>query len=226
MPKFLATIVETVREHLLVTVSIVVLVLCAGAAYGLSAYRVDLGQQEKALQARHDEMFSGVTQQKRLDGLVNTTRAAVDYLEARLLKESELATNLDRFYQVEALTGVKIISVTQMSPPATMGASSPTYTALPFTVQLNGSFPQVLAFLHEIEFGSIPGKITLLTINRSGGGPAAPAARSAAPGGLGAAGASALAAVMAADQTAPAAPTAPGDAGELMVELELEVLAR
>lgn len=227
MPKFVVIAIETVREHLLVTVSIVVLVLCAGAAYGLAAYRVELGQQEKALQARHDLMFSGVTQQKRLDGLVNTTRAAVDYLEARLVKESELATNLDRFYQVEALTGVKIVSVTQMSPPATMGAHSPTYTSLPFSVQLTGTFPQVLAFIHELEYGSIPGKIILLNINRAGGGPAAPARPAGPAGALGSAGASALAAVMAADNAPAPAATVPVDPdGQLMVELEVEVLAR
>ena len=224
MPKFLSIAIDTVRENLLVTVSIVVLVLCAGAAYGLSAYRVELGQQEKALQARHDEMFSGVTQQKRLDGLVNTTRAAVEYLETRLVKESELAMNLDRFYQVEALTGVNITSVTQMSPPAVMGGQSPTYTSLPFSIQLTGTFPQILGFLHELEFGSIPGKITSLNINRAGGAPS-PARRPASPaGGLGSAGASALAAVLAADQ--PAAVSASADKEGLTVELELEVLAR
>jgi hypothetical protein len=109
-----------------------------------------------------------------------------------------------------------------------MGTASPTYTSLPFSVQLTGSFPQVLAFLHELEYGSIPGKITLLNINRAGGGPAAPARPAGPAGAIGSAGASALAAVMAADQTAqPAAAAGPIDPNSpLMVELEVEVLAR
>lgn len=74
--------------------------------------------------------------------------------EARLVRAGQLATNLQFFYRTEAETGVKLLDVRQNPIPAVRaGTVRGAYSPVPFAVSIQGSFPQVYAFLRRLETG-------------------------------------------------------------------------
>lgn len=177
MPPALSDFLALLRAYLAATVSVVVLLAGGAAGYCLWLYTQGLAAEQHALQRRGDEMFAAIARQKRMDGLVATTRAAVTHLDAQLVIESELAANLDRFYQLENTTGVRLVSINQLNPPAPApGTPAPTYIALPFTLQISGTYAQVLRFLHGIEYGPSLARIATCNLNRAGGSGPVPGA--------------------------------------------------
>ena len=170
MPAFLTDFLDLLRTYLAATISVVVLLVAGGSGYGLWIYTHELTVEQQALQKRGDEMFAAIARQKRMDGLVTTTRAAVVHLDAQLALENELAANLDRFYQLENSTGIRLVSINQLNPPAlAAGAPAPIYVALPFSLQISGSYAQVMHFLHEIEYGPMLARVSNCNLNRAGG---------------------------------------------------------
>ena len=170
MPTFLTDFIDLLRAYLAATISVVVLLVAGGSGYGLWLYGHELSTEQQALQRRSDEMFAAIARQKRMDGLVTTTRAAIAHLDSQLALENELAANLDRFYQLENSTGVRLVSINQLNPPAQAnGAPAPIYIALPFSLQISGSYAQIMQFLHEIEYGPLLARITTCNVNRAGG---------------------------------------------------------
>ncbi|MBA3849425.1 MAG: hypothetical protein C0502_05445 [Opitutus sp.] len=170
MPPLLSDFLALLRAYLAAAISVGVLLAAGAAGYGFLLYAHELAAEQQALQKRGDEMFAAIARQKRMDGLVATTRAAVAHLDSQLAIENELAANLDRFYQLENSTGVRLVSINQLNPPALApGAPAPTYTALPFTLQISGSYAQVMQFLHEVEYGPLLARISTCNLNRAGG---------------------------------------------------------
>ncbi len=81
--------------------------------------------------------------------------AATKDVEGRLVKPTQLGTNTQYFYKLEGETGVKIVDLRQTATTATpaKGAKN-AYVAVPFTVSVQGSLPQILEFLRQLENGA------------------------------------------------------------------------
>jgi hypothetical protein len=89
--------------------------------------------------------------------------AALKAIEGRLIRPGELGINTQYFYELETATGVKIVDLRQSSPasvPANSGgavaarAAKITYVPVGFSVSLQGSLPQLLEFLRQLENGA------------------------------------------------------------------------
>jgi len=85
-------------------------------------------------------------------------------IEARLIRPSELGNNTQYFYKLEKETGVKIMSdPRQTSTPGAAGAAGGpvaaraakiSYVPVAFSVSVQGTLPQVLNFLRQLENGA------------------------------------------------------------------------
>lgn len=79
-------------------------------------------------------------------------------IEARLVRPRDLGTNTQYFFKIEGDTGVKILDLRQTS--GTNASNSPkaaaksAYVPVGFTVSVQGTLPQVLDFLRQLEGGS------------------------------------------------------------------------
>ncbi|MEO6246089.1 MAG: hypothetical protein ABIQ12_11715 [Opitutaceae bacterium] len=81
--------------------------------------------------------------------------AAVNGVEDRLVRPTQLGSNTQYFYKLESETGVKIIDLRQTAATvaAAKGAKN-TYVAVPFSVSVQGTLPQILEFLRQLENGA------------------------------------------------------------------------
>lgn len=134
----------------------------------------DKESQKIALNARHT---TGLAEQ------VQEIQAAAKQLESRLVHAGDLANNLQFFYRLENETGVKLIDVRQNSQPAAkQNAPKTLFVPVSFNLTLQGTYPQIWAFLRLVETGPHFARFDRLTVSKieaggrteSGGGSAAP----------------------------------------------------
>ncbi len=87
-----------------------------------------------------------------------TLRSATGAVEGRIVRASELGNNTQYFYKLENATGVKILDLRQttatLAKPA-KGAFGP----VAFAVTVQGTFPQILGFLRQLEDGVHYGRV-------------------------------------------------------------------
>lgn len=122
---------------------------------GWGYYRMDaLPEAEAELErksAEADRLANNIKHsaqlKEQLDIAVKASKAIND---GRLARASELATNLQYFYKLEADTGVKLIELrqNQVTKPKT-GNFSP----IPFSVAVQGDYQHLIEFLRRLENG-------------------------------------------------------------------------
>ena len=119
-----------------------------------------------------EEVRSTIEQRrKESDGIKRNLRNAHDLREqladlkvmtsmvdARLVRSDDLASNLQYFYRLESETGAKILLLRQLTGNTPGTAPSPStpkgpYRSIPYSLIIEGSFPQVMLFLTRLERG-------------------------------------------------------------------------
>lgn len=80
--------------------------------------------------------------------------AANRKVDGRLMRASQQGVNTQYFYKLERETGVKLVSFAQAptAPPAK--GSKAAYVPVGFSVSVQGTLPQVLDFLRQLEEGT------------------------------------------------------------------------
>jgi len=124
--------------------------LCIGWLYFRSGAIEQRQAEYEAKSAEATQVISNVSVSKSLPAEVAEMQACVKELESRLIKDSQLAVNLQYFYKLEAETEVKLLDVRQN--PRNRGAKS-TYVGIPFNVNIQGTYKNVMAFLQRVEKG-------------------------------------------------------------------------
>jgi Tfp pilus assembly protein PilO len=100
------------------------------------------------------ELLANVANGLHIEEHVNDLTEATATIEARLVRQAELARNLQYFYRIESETGVLIRDLRQGSPPPLRpNTPRPIYVGIPYSVSVEGSFAQVLTFLRRLETG-------------------------------------------------------------------------
>ena len=147
-----AELVPLLKKHPIgVTCGIVVLV-CGGLLY----YRSDkIAEYQLLNEEKSNEAAVALANVRNGEKLVEQTaamQAATKELDSRLMRAGQLAVNLQYFYRLEADTGVKLVGVNQggLKP----GAKGAGFVAVPYTVTVQGTFPQVMTFLGRVQKGT------------------------------------------------------------------------
>ena len=148
-----ADLVEKFRRFPIPTISAVIVVVCAVTYY----LRIDLVSD---LEAKRDEAMdqrfqvdlnrvAGATLKDHAEEM----RAKLVALEERVVQPSDLANNMNYFYQLESNTGVSLgdirqnVNLDKPAPKTQLGGVG-------YSLSLSGVFSQVVAYLNELENGS------------------------------------------------------------------------
>ncbi len=158
-------------------------IACAVLCLGLGAYYVffvwdDIPAARTLLEdkkAQAERLTANITNASQLREQSEIVAKAFVEIESRLVQASELDTNLKFFWKIEADTGVKIIELRQSAPLMPQKDKKPAFSAVPYTVGVQGDYNQLVAFLRYAENGKHYCRINAATIQ-------APTATSAGSG--------------------------------------------
>lgn len=147
-----ADIIAKIKKQPIGFTCVLICLLCLGWLFGFRSGAVEQRQQDfdkVASQATLES--SNVSLAKNLPEQVTELQAASKELESRLVRAGQLAVNLQYFYKLEAETEVKLLDVRQN--PLTRAAKPTIYVGVPYNVNVQGSYKNVMAFLQRVEKG-------------------------------------------------------------------------
>jgi len=139
------------RRYPVAVVSLFLLVVLGAADWFLWKRWGLLAVESERTRQEGEAMLLSLSSHPRIQAQSEEASAALAYIDGNLATESDLAGNLDYFYQIEKATHVRLASLSQLSsqPPTDKSA----FLAIPFSLRLNGSYQQILACLHALETG-------------------------------------------------------------------------
>ncbi|HEY4301008.1 MAG TPA: type 4a pilus biogenesis protein PilO [Candidatus Didemnitutus sp.] len=147
LKKFFALVARRPIVSFLVAVSVALL--------GVNYF---LWQQRHAITVRHDEVVrrgvevaKALTDQARTKGDLTALQDALTQIDRNLIVEGEMEVNLGYFYKIERLSRVHLSQLNQLS--ATTAPDGSPYRAVPFSMHVNGSYSQLMNFVHQLETG-------------------------------------------------------------------------
>ncbi len=73
-------------------------------------------------------------------------------VSSRLIRPNDIPSNVRYFIQLESETGVKL-PTPSAPPPASYAGTKGTYIVVPYTLDLTGTFRQILTFIRKLESG-------------------------------------------------------------------------
>jgi Tfp pilus assembly protein PilO len=112
---------------------------------------IDARQEEYRAKAEQAAKFiSNVGISKNLPEQVAELQALTKEMDARLVRAGQLAVNLQYFYKLEAENEVKLLDVRQNPVPKN---TKTLYTGIPYNVNIQGPYKNVMAFLQRLEKG-------------------------------------------------------------------------
>ena len=152
MSLFLQQLLDLARRSPLAVISIILIVLVGtGDYFYLFKRRNELAEHYERTRQDGETLILSLNGQPRISAQAATIEEALDYINKNLAVESDLAGNLDYFYQIEKSAKVHLISLSQLSSqPST---EEEAYHSIPFSLRLSGAYPQILEYLHQLETG-------------------------------------------------------------------------
>jgi hypothetical protein len=145
-----ADLTAMLKKHPVGVASALVAIACGVMLYLKSG---DVAASQAENEARSTEaakMIANVRNSANLAEQVADIQAQRKELEGRLMKAGQLAVNLQYFYKLETETEVKLADVRQGSL-ARNGRGQ--YTGVPFSVIVEGTYPQIVNFLGRLQSG-------------------------------------------------------------------------
>jgi Tfp pilus assembly protein PilO len=153
-----------VKKHPLVVGCIVVTLASAVALYVRSSSVADNQKEYETKSAEAERMAANVRNAANLSEQAAEMQALRKDMESRLLKANQLAVNLQYFYKLETETEVKFSDVRQGATPRKTG-----YIGVPFSVSVQGTYPQLINFLTGLQNGRHLCRITSASFAKSAG---------------------------------------------------------
>jgi Tfp pilus assembly protein PilO len=162
------------KKHPISVVCGVIAIVCAVVLY----FRSDKIDEDKSLYDDTAKSAKAIlTNVSNSQGLPQQTEAiqhAVKELDSRLIRGSQLAINLQYFYRLESETSVKLVDVHQGGSGQARGAGKSSYTAIPFAVNIQGNFKQVLDFIQRVQNGPRIARFNSVSFTKVAGDNVAP----------------------------------------------------
>lgn len=147
-----------------VCLGLVILSFACAALVWLDQRNLSLRLQTRIVQG--EAALATLAASPALRETLSEVRRATARIDQSLVVETNLAENLWYFYNLEEQTRVKLRDMNQLSTPRSAGETD--FKLIPYTLRVNGSFPQVLNFLQQVENGPRLAKIRSFSLNRLG----------------------------------------------------------
>lgn len=155
------------RRNFFAVVCCVIMVVLLGAGWYLWH---DLRHQEEDLQSRTlqgEAELETIAMSPLLREALAQTRTTVDRINRNLAVESNLADNLWYFYKLEEQTKARIRGLNQLATSGPDQDGRAEYKPIPYTMEVSGTFAQVMDFLQSLESGPRLVKVRGFTFRRS-----------------------------------------------------------
>jgi hypothetical protein len=104
--------------------------------------------------SQFEKIAMNIKYSAQLKEQVDALTAANRQIDGRVIRASQLGVNTQYFYQVESVTGVKIIDLRQTTAATVPAPAKGTFVPVSFAVTVQGNLTQILEFLREIENGA------------------------------------------------------------------------
>lgn len=151
-----ADLLALLKKNPIGTVGVLVALGCGAVIYlrGDAVAAAQSAFDEKEREAQ--KMAANIRNGADLEAQAAKLEAAARELESRLVTASQLANNLQIFYRIENETGIKLLDTPRQGalPAPRPGAPAPAYVGVPFTVNVRGSFPEIMTFVRRLELGA------------------------------------------------------------------------
>lgn len=133
-------------------------------ACGLVAFAVGVGlyfrsgdipaaEEELAQKSAQAERYAlNIKYSAELKEQLEAVQAANTKIESRLTRASQQGVNAQYFYKLERDTGAKLVSFSQAG--AASAAAKGAFVPIAFNVSVQGTLPQILDFLRQLERGT------------------------------------------------------------------------
>jgi len=148
-------LVAKLQKHLVVSIATTLAVVF----FGLYAYRngaltetdARLDESTQLAARLKTNIINATSLPEQVEALVSANAIVAD----RLVRSDDRAKNVQYFYEIEALTGVKIHELRQPTlPPQKGDAAQGMYMPVPYSLKVTGNYSQLLAFIRRLEQGS------------------------------------------------------------------------
>jgi hypothetical protein len=130
-------------------VSLVVIFLIYWRSDELPAARAVLEQRSKEGERLTGNVKYSAQLKEQLDELIAAGKA----IDARLVNATRLEINQQFFYKLEADTGVRVLNPNQIAPNEKSKNAKTSFIPVGFSMNVQGSYGQILDFLHRLENG-------------------------------------------------------------------------
>jgi hypothetical protein len=130
----------------------------------------DLTQKSASAERLAQNLKYSAQLKEQLDAL----QAAAKTIDSRIIRASQVGINTQYFYQLESDTGVKLVDFRPQGSAAPAKGAKSTYFPVAFIVSVQGTLPQVLDFIRQLEGGARYGRIvtaSVSTVPANRGGP-------------------------------------------------------
>ena len=161
-----AELIITVKKHPIGFACGALCVICAALLYVRSSKIEESQADYEAKSAEAAKILANVRYSDKLPEQVAEMQALTKDMEGRLIRSGQLAVNLQYFYKLEAENEVKLLDVRQNNP---LKGSKVLYIGIPYSVAVQGSFKQVVAFLQRLENGPHFCRFTTISFVKGGG---------------------------------------------------------
>jgi Tfp pilus assembly protein PilO len=169
MIAFLQRFLTLARRNPVLVLSIATIILSGTASWFLWQRQQSLTGVHDEVQRKGETMLQSLTSHARVTAELTKVNDALDYINAHLINEGDLAENLGYFYEIEAVSRIKFSQVSQMSSQPQ--AADKAYQAVPFNLRTTGTYRQLLRVLRELENGPRLLRVTSFSFDAGGGDP-------------------------------------------------------
>lgn len=118
-------------------------------AEALTDAEADLTQKSAAAERIASNIKYSAQLKEQSEALV----AANAEIDARIIRASQLGINTQYFYKLESETGVKILGDPRQTTASVGKPAKGTFSPVAFAITVQGTFPQIVEFLRQLENG-------------------------------------------------------------------------
>lgn len=161
-------IVSWANKQRVVAGAIVIGVAAVVTLYVRSGEPRDLQADVEQKSAEAERISLNLKNAAQLPEQLNAITKAVETIDSRLVRASNLGENLKYFYLLESETGVKLLELNQTGivPPPPKGPK-PIYSPVGFRFSVRGSYAGVMQFLQRVESGPRFARVLAASMSRS-----------------------------------------------------------
>ena len=159
------SILAPMRARRVVTAAVVTTLLLAAANYFLWKDRVRAAEQHEDVRRKAEFILRSLASRGRIDTDLAALEAALAQIEPQVLDEQSMEVNLGYFYRLEKPARVRLVRLNQLASVAP--AEKTRFKAVPFSMQVTGSYRNALGFLRALETGPRLLRIRNCTFERS-----------------------------------------------------------